>query len=168
MRTSSLAAPPLRAGALLLALVLTLALAPAAGALDNGLARTPPLGWNSWYPFHCRVNEQEVLANAQALVSSGMAAAGYRYVNVDGCWEASRRDASGQLAADPTTFPDGIPQLAREVHSLGLKLGIYTSAGRKICNHDRPGSYGHFDQDMRTFASWGVDYVKVDWCAPAP
>lgn len=109
-----------------------------------------------------------MLANAQALVTSGMAAAGYRYVVIDGCWEAPARDAGGALAADPGRFPDGIAAIASRVHALGLKLGIYTSAGRWICNHRLPGSYGHFAKDMRTFAGWGVDYVKVDWCSAAP
>jgi len=153
---------------LALAVALTvLTLSSQAGA-QGGLARTPPLGWDSWYAFHCRVTEQEVLANAQALVTSGMASAGYRYVVIDGCWEAAARDPSGALAPDSSTFPDGIAYVASRVHALGLKLGIYTSAGRWICNHRRPGSYGHFAQDMRTFAAWGADYVKVDWCSAAP
>ena len=154
--------------ALFVPLLAALVCAAPAAAQHNGLARTPPMGWNSWYAFHCRVNEQNVLDNANALIGSGMASAGYRYVNVDGCWEARTRDANGALQANPSTFPDGMAALARRIHALGLKFGIYTSAGRTICNHPQPGSFGHFKQDLRTFASWGVDYVKVDWCNPGP
>jgi alpha-galactosidase len=135
-----------------------------APALDNGLARTPPMGWNSWYTARCAVTQGVVLRNAHALVDTGMADLGYRYVNVDGCWEALERDGDGNLTADPGRFPDGMAALGRAIHELGLKYGIYTSAGPTICSHEHPGSAGHLRQDMRTFASWKVDYVKVDWC----
>jgi alpha-galactosidase len=150
--------------ATLAAAALSLAPAPAA-ALQNGLARTPPMGWNSWYTSRCHVTEEVVLRNAEALVSSGMAKLGYRYVNVDGCWEASRRDAKGKLHSDPKKFPSGMAALGRAIHKLGLRFGIYTSAGPTICSHSQPGSQGHYGRDMKTFAAWKVDYVKVDWCA---
>jgi alpha-galactosidase len=143
------------------------ALVPApAAALDNGLARTPPMGWNSWYTSRCDVTEEDVLRNAHGLVDSGMAALGYDYVNVDGCWEALKRDANGELAANPDTFPSGMAALGDAIHALGLRFGIYTSAGLTICTHPHPGSWDHYRKDMRTFARWKVDYVKVDWCSP--
>ncbi len=156
------------------ALALTLAAFVAAAApgparaLQNGLARTPPMGWNSWYPFHCAVTEQDVLENAQVLVASGMAAAGYRYVNVDACWEAKHRDGHGHLQANPRTFPDGMAALGLKLHAMGLKFGLYTSAGSHLCDIALPGSFRHYNQDLRTFASWGVDYLKVDWCSKLP
>jgi alpha-galactosidase len=146
---------------------LLLTAAPAA-ALNNGLARTPPMGWNSWYAYHCHVTERGVLANAHALVDSGLAARGYRFVNVDGCWEARTRTRDGYLRGNPSTFPSGMAALGRSLHAMGLKFGIYTSAGRTICLHHRPGSYGHYRRDFRTFAKWKVDYVKVDWCSEPP
>lgn len=126
------------------------------------------MGWNSWYAYRCQVTEAGVLANAKALVDSGMAARGYRFVNVDGCWQAPTRAKSGKLRADPVTFPSGMAALGRAIHAQGLKFGIYTSAGRTICLHPQPGSWGHYAQDFRTFASWKVDYVKVDWCSRPP
>ena len=141
--------------------------APAAPARDESLARTPPMGWNSWYAYRCQPNQELILENARALVDSGMAAAGYEYVNVDGCWQAVERDSRGNLQADPETFPDGMAALARRVHRMGLKFGLYTSAGKRICLHPHDGSYRNFKRDFRTFARWKVDYVKVDWCHPA-
>src|SRR3954471_3446606 len=143
-------------------------MAAPAHALNNGLARTPPMGWNSWYSYRCGVTEQGVMANARALVSSGLAARGYRYVNVDGCWEALKRGSKGSLRANPKTFPSGMAALGRSLHRMGLKFGIYTSAGPTICMHRHPGSYRHYRKDFRTFAKWKVDYVKVDWCEHPP
>jgi alpha-galactosidase len=130
--------------------------------LDNGLARTPPMGWNSWNHFGCNVSDRLIRETADALVSSGMRDAGYRYVVIDDCWQVAR-DAGGRLVADSARFPAGIKALADYVHSRGLKFGIYTDAGRHTCQ-GRPGTYGHEVQDARTFADWGVDYVKEDWC----
>jgi alpha-galactosidase len=120
------------------------------------------MGWNSWNKFACNVSEQLIRETADAMVSSGMQAAGYQYVNIDDCWQVSR-DAQGAIVADPKRFPSGIKALADYVHSKGLKLGVYTDAGRLTCQK-RPGSYEHEVQDAKTYASWGVDYVKIDWC----
>jgi alpha-galactosidase len=130
---------------------------------SSKLAQTPPMGWNSWNKFGCQVNEQLIRETADAMVSSGMKAAGYEYVNIDDCWQVSR-DAQGNIVVDSNHFPSGIKALADYVHSKGLKLGVYTDAGRLTCEK-RPGSYNHELQDAKTYAAWGVDYVKVDWCA---
>ena len=129
----------------------------------NGLALTPPMGWNSWNKFACDVNEQVVRDTADAMVASGMRDAGYRYVVIDDCWQAPR-DSSGFITADTKKFPSGIKALADYVHSRGLKFGIYSDAGRLTCG-GRPGSQGHEYQDARTYARWGVDYLKYDWCS---
>jgi alpha-galactosidase len=130
--------------------------------LDNGLARTPPMGWNSWNHFACNVSEKLIDGEADAIVASGMRDAGYQYVVIDDCWQVAR-DANGQIVADSTRFPHGMKAIADYVHSKGLKFGIYTDAGTKTCQ-GRPGTYGHEAQDARTYAAWGVDYVKEDWC----
>ena len=129
----------------------------------NGLASTPPMGFNSWYQFRCAVSEDNMLATARALVSSGLADLGYKYVNLDDCWMASTRTSDGQLQADPTRFPHGIKWLADQIHAMGLKLGIYESVGNTTCQR-RPGMLGHYQQDAETFASWDVDFLKVDTC----
>jgi alpha-galactosidase len=134
----------------------------AEGDRQAQLALTPPMGWNSWNKFACNVSEQLIRETADAMVSSGMKAAGYQYVNIDDCWQVSR-DAQGTIVADPTRFPSGIKALADYVHSKGLKLGVYTDAGRLTCEK-RPGSFDHEVQDAKTYAAWGVDYVKIDWC----
>ena len=139
------------------------AAAQSAAAEGNGLALTPPMGWNDWYSVYCGVNAQLVEQTAQEMVADGMKAAGYDYVNIDDCWMAPSRDASGSLVADPTRFPGGIAPVAAYVHSLGMKLGIYEDAGTTTCA-GLPGSFGHEAQDAATFASWGVDYVKYDRC----
>ncbi len=138
--------------------------AATASAEPNGAAPTPPMGWNDWYSVYCGVNAQLVEQTAQEMVANGMKAAGYDYVNIDDCWMAGSRDASGSLVADPTRFPGGIKPVADYVHSLGLKLGIYEDAGTTTCA-GYPGSLGHEAQDAATFASWGVDYVKYDRCS---
>jgi alpha-galactosidase len=130
--------------------------------LDNGLARTPPMGWNTWNRFGCDVSEQLVQQTADAMVNSGMKSAGYQFLIVDDCWQVGR-DSSGTLLADSARFPSGMKALAAYVHKKGLRFGIYTDAGSQTCE-GRPGSLGHEQQDARTFASWGVDYVKEDWC----
>ncbi|SFI90744.1 NPCBM/NEW2 domain-containing protein [Amycolatopsis sacchari] len=125
-------------------------------------ATTPPMGWNDWNSFRCGITETIVKETADALVRTGLRDAGYRYVNVDDCW-ASARDTEGHLTADPVTFPSGMAALASYVHARGLRFGIYTAAGAKTCE-GRPASGGHYEQDARDFADWGVDYVKLDWC----
>jgi alpha-galactosidase len=127
-----------------------------------GLALTPPMGWNSWNHFGCNVSDSLIRGTADAMVTSGMRDVGYKYVVIDDCWQVSR-DSKATIVADSVRFPHGIKALADYVHSKGLKFGIYTDAGTKTCQ-GRPGSYGYEDQDARTYASWGVDYVKEDWC----
>eukprot|EP01133_Synstelium_polycarpum_P007281 gene7281-8462_t len=131
-------------------------------AIDNGLGLTPQMGWNSWNKFGCDINETIIMEVAEAMVSTGLAAAGYKYVNIDDCW-AHSRDKNGVIIPDPKTFPHGIAYIADYVHSLGLLLGIYTDAGVYTCQ-GRPGSYGYEAIDAQTYASWGVDYLKEDWC----
>jgi alpha-galactosidase len=127
---------------------------------DNGLARTPPMGWNSWNKFAGRVDDATVRAIADAMASNGMKEAGYLYVNIDDTWEGGR-DAKGNITTNKK-FPD-MKALADYVHSKGLKLGIYSSPGPNTCA-GYEGSYGHEEQDARTYAAWGIDYLKYDWC----
>jgi alpha-galactosidase len=137
--------------------------APPAQALDNGLARTPQMGWNDWNAYGCNVSDSLIRSTALAMHNNGMQAAGYTYVNIDDCWMTRNRDASGNLVADPNKFPSGIKALADYVHSLGLKLGIYEDAGTATCA-GYPGSLNHERQDANLFASWGIDYLKYDNC----
>lgn len=119
------------------------------------------MGWNSWNHFGCGVTDAIIRAQAEAMVRSGMKAAGYSYVNIDDCWEG-QRDAKGFIHPNQK-FPD-MKALADYVHSRGLKLGIYSSPGPKTCD-DYEGSYRHEEQDAQTYASWGIDYLKYDWCS---
>ena len=128
---------------------------------DNHLARTPPMGWNSWNKFAGKVSDEVVRGVADALVSSGMKDAGYVYINIDDTWEGPR-DAQGNMTSN-TKFPN-MKALADYVHSKGLKIGIYSSPGPKTCA-GYEGSYGHEVQDANTFAAWGFDYLKYDWCS---
>ena len=137
-------------------------LTQSAHSLDNGLAKTPPMGWNSWNKFACDVNEDLIRSMADAMVSSGMRDAGYQYVVIDDCWQVSR-DQNGNIIPDPKRFSHGMKALADYVHSKGLNFGIYSDAGTGTCQK-RPGSRGYEFQDARTYASWGVDYLKYDWC----
>ncbi|HXR71468.1 glycoside hydrolase family 27 protein, partial [Actinocrinis sp.] len=137
--------------------------AGSANALANGLALTPPMGWNDWNAYKCNVSEALVKQTADKIVSSGLATAGYQYVNIDDCWMQSTRDSSGNLRPDYTKFPDGISGTAAYVHAKGLKLGIYEDAGTHTCK-GYPGSLGHESQDAKLFASWKVDYLKYDNC----
>jgi len=127
---------------------------------DNGLARTPPMGWNSWNKFASRVDDATVRSIANAMAGNGMKDAGYLYINIDDTWEAGR-DAQGNILTN-RKFPD-MKVLADYVHSKGLKLGIYSSPGPNTCA-GYEGSYGHEEQDARTYAAWGIDYLKYDWC----
>src|SRR5256714_8027533 len=130
--------------------------------LDNKLARTPPMGWNSWNHFGCDVSAQLIKETADAMAKSGMRDAGYQSLVIDDCWQVAR-DGAGRLVADSVRFPGGMKPLAEYVHSRGLKFGLYTDAGRQTCQR-RPGTYGSEEIDARTFGEWGVDYVKEDWC----
>jgi alpha-galactosidase len=149
-------------------LLMLVLLVPAAGnALENGLARTPPMGWNSWNKYACKgINEGVVRETADAMASNGMKDAGYQYVIIDDCWQTGR-DAEGNIVVDKEKFPNGIKPVADYVHSKGLKFGIYTDAGTMTCAK-RPGSIGHEYQDARQYAAWGVDYLKEDWCNTLP
>ncbi len=128
----------------------------------EGLALTPPMGWNSWNRFACDINENLIKEVADAMVESGMKDAGYLYINLDDCWHGER-DSLGFIHADPERFPSGIKALADYIHSKGLKIGIYSCAGYKTCG-GRPGSRGYEYQDALAYAKWGIDYLKYDWC----
>ncbi|MFI7385404.1 NPCBM/NEW2 domain-containing protein [Streptomyces sp. NPDC049813] len=139
----------------------------AAPALDDGLALTPPMGFNNWNSTHCRAEFDEAMVEgiADLFVEKGLKDAGYQYVNLDDCWALPARDADGKLVPDPERFPGGIKAVADYVHSKGLKLGIYTSAGTKTCSDvGFPGALGHEYSDAQQFADWGVDYLKYDNC----
>ena len=129
---------------------------------SNGLAKTPPMGWNSWNQFKGRVTDPLVREVADAMVSSGMRDAGYVYVNIDDTWEAAHRDANGNITTN-NKFPD-MKKLADYVHSKGLKLGIYSGPGPRTCA-GYVASFEHEAQDAKTFAAWGIDYLKYDWCS---
>jgi alpha-galactosidase len=147
-----------------LALLLTLALAlpGVSHAEDSELAQTPPMGWNSWNCFNLDISDTIIRAQAAALVSSGMKKAGYQYIVIDGGWEGYH-DTNGVFHSDAKKFPD-MKGLCDYIHGLGLKVGIHTSPGPKTCaGHEA--SYGHEKQDAETFASWGIDFVKYDWCS---
>ncbi|MGW5654366.1 NPCBM/NEW2 domain-containing protein [Streptomyces humi] len=136
-------------------------------ALADGLALTPPMGFNNWNSTHCSADFDEAMVEgiADLFVAKGLKAAGYQYVNLDDCWALPGRDADGKLVPDPARFPHGIKAVADYVHAKGLKLGIYTSAGTKTCNDAGfPGALGHEYSDARQFADWGVDYLKYDNC----
>lgn len=128
----------------------------------EGLALTPPMGWNSWNNFGCNVSEKLIRETADAMVASGMKDAGYQYVIIDDCWHGGR-DSLGFIYPNPEHFPSGMKALADYVHSKGLKFGIYSCAGNKTCG-GHPGSRGYEYQDALTYAKWGVDYLKYDWC----
>ncbi|MFJ3254968.1 NPCBM/NEW2 domain-containing protein [Streptomyces sp. NPDC086771] len=133
----------------------------------NGLALTPPMGFNNWNSTHCRAefDQSMVKGVADIFVEKGLKDAGYQYVNLDDCWAKPQRNADGKLEADPQRFPDGIKAVADYVHSKGLKIGIYTSAGTKTCDSvGLPGALGHEYSDAQQFADWGIDYLKYDNC----
>ena len=129
----------------------------------EGLAFTPPMGWNSWNSFHQHINEKVVRETAEAMIASGMRDAGYVYIVIDDTWSLRDRDENGNLVADPEKFPSGMKALGDWLHEKGFKFGIYGCAGTKTCG-GYPGSWGYEFQDARLFASWGVDYLKYDWC----
>lgn len=143
-----------------------------AAALDNGVARTPPMGWDNWNATGCDVNETLVKETADAMVADGMSDAGYRYVIIDDCWFDPERGASGDLRPNADRFPSGMRALGDYLHERGLKFGLYEVPTEETCAQrggaypGMTGSAGHEEQDARTFASWGVDYLKYDWCSP--
>jgi len=131
------------------------------------IAPTPPMGWNSWNTFGVGINEELIKETADAFVEHGLQKAGYQYVVMDDGWEAPERDKNGRLSPDPDKFPNGIKALADYVHARGLKLGIYSCAGTHTCQ-GLPASYGNEELDAQTFAEWGVDFLKYDYCYKPP
>jgi alpha-galactosidase len=133
-------------------------------SLNNGLALTPPMGWSTWNVFRCEYTESDIMEMADFMVSSGMLSSGYKYLNLDDCWEDPSRDPiSGMLRYNSTKFPHGMLALADYIHSKGLLFGIYTSSGEYTCQK-YPGSWKHELLDAKLFSSWNVDFVKLDCC----
>ncbi|CAF2108218.1 unnamed protein product [Rotaria magnacalcarata] len=130
--------------------------------LNNGLGKTPQMGWNSWYNFWCNYTEKMIQDTVDTIIDSGLAAAGYEYIDLDDCWQIDR-DANGTIQVDPIAFPNGMRALVDYVHSHGLKFGLYSDAGYKTCA-GRPGSLGYERKDAATYALWGVDFLKYDNC----
>jgi alpha-galactosidase len=163
-----LPALPTRAAAkwripVVLGLIGLLAALPAWGQKFEGLAPTPPMGWNSWNTFATNIHEDLIKEVAEAMIANGMRDAGYTYINLDDGWMAMERDADGNLQAHPERFPSGLKALADHLHARGFKFGLYNCAGEKTCA-GYPGSQGHEFQDALKYAEWGVDYLKYDWC----
>lgn len=129
----------------------------------DGLAMTPPMGYNNWSYYQCKINEDVILSQARALESTGLAKKGYDTITIDDCWMSKARNADGTLAADPQKFPHGMAWMGEQVHALGLKFGIYEDAGTTTCG-GFAGSWNSFDVDAATFAKWKVDYIKLDGC----
>lgn len=155
-----------------LAVAMVCQAAPADGAPRSGTP-TPPMGWASWNSFAAKIDYGVIKAQADAMVSSGMRDAGYRYVNIDEGWWQGTRDSAGNITVDPSDRPGGMKAIADYLHGKGLKAGIYTDAGKNGCGYYYPtgrpaapgsGSEGHYDQDFLQFSRWGFDFVKVDWC----
>ena len=149
---------------------------PAAEAAADPVVSRPPMGWASWNTFAAKINYNVIKAQVDSLVSSGLAAAGYQYVNIDEGWWQGTRDAAGNITVDTAEWPGGMAAIADYIHSKGLKAGIYTDAGRDGCGYYYPtgrpaapgsGSEGYYDQDFLAFSRWGFDFVKVDWCGGA-
>lgn len=171
VRTSHLHLRSLVLMTLLMALVCGMTL-PSFAAPANGtpLAATPPMGWNDWAHYQCDFTAQTILSNAKQLVTSGLAARGYNTVTIDDCWMQKDRDSKGDLQVDPQRFPEGMKPVAQAIHAMGLKFGIYEDAGYETCGKfagsgvPDGGGRDHFLQDARLFASWGVDYLKLDGC----
>lgn len=127
------------------------------------VVNTPPLGWNTWNTFGADINEKLILESADAMVETGLRDAGYEYVVIDDIWALKERDASGRLVPDPEKFPHGMKYVADYIHSKGLKFGMYSCAGYLTCG-GYPGSYEYEWIDAATFAEWGVDFLKYDFC----
>jgi alpha-galactosidase len=156
-----------------LSVAAALVTAPAANALGNGLALTPPMGFNDWNAVGCGVSEAFIKQTADFIHThqingQTLQQDGYAFVNIDDCWAQPTRDSAGNLVPNPTKFPDGIAGTAAYVHGLGLKLGLYNDSGTMTCSsHGFPGSFGHEAADALQFAKWGVDYLKDDNCKQA-
>lgn len=131
--------------------------------MPKNLGKTPPMGWNSWNTFTWNINEDLIKGVADAMVESGLKDCGYEYVVIDDCWSMKHRDENGRLAADPEKFPNGIKALSDYIHSKGLKFGMYSCAGTHTCA-EYPASFEHEFLDAKTFAEWGVDFLKYDYC----
>ena len=134
---------------------------------DNGVALTPPMGWSSWNSFRTEITEEKILQIADAMKKSGLLDAGYKFVNHDDCWHSSIRDKDGKLQGDLATFPRGIKPLVEDLNKMGFKAGIYSSNGTLTCE-DLPASLGHERIDAETFAEWGIEYFKYDFCHNKP
>ncbi len=127
------------------------------------IAARPPMGWNSWNTFGWQINEALIQQMADFMVDEGYLAAGYEYLVIDDCWSLKQRGADGRIVPDPEKFPHGMKAVADYVHAKGLKFGMYSCAGVRTCA-GHPGSYDHEFIDAQTFADWGVDYLKYDYC----
>lgn len=136
---------------------------PSLEAKNDGLVKTPPMGWNSWNHFKCDISEDLIKETALAIQSSGLQSLGYEYINLDDCWQASERDEEGKIQPDATRFPSGMKALGDFLHERGFKFGIYSSAGFKTCQAF-PASLGREEVDAQVYASWGVDFLKYDNC----
>jgi alpha-galactosidase len=135
-----------------------------ASALQDGLHRTPALGWSSWNVAQCAAaSERYALDTANKFISLGLKDLGYQYINIDDCWSTKSRDSAGNLVPDPSKWPNGIKSVTDKIHSMGLKMGLYGDAGVMTCA-GYPGSQGHEQQDARQLAAWGVDFWKHDAC----
>ena len=135
------------------------------GVSDATNATPPSMGWNSWNAFACNgLDESLVRQTADAMVSSGLLAAGYNTLTLDDCWSAVSRDSTGNLTNDPVKFPSGMKAIGDYIHAQGLRYGIYASIGTSTCTGHTAGSLDHETRDVGTFASWGVDYIKADRC----
>jgi len=141
-----------------------LAILPIIYCLNNGLGRTPQMGWNSWNKFACSINEDLIKQTADAMISTGLADAGYEYVNLDDCWQISRENITGAIVADAKAFPSGMKALSDYIHKRNLKFGLYSSAGVTTCQ-GRPGGLFYEEIDAKKYAEWEVDYLKYDNCA---
>jgi alpha-galactosidase len=133
-------------------------------SLNNGLALTPPMGWNSYNKFKGDVTQAQVLSVAKAFVDKKLKEAGYQYIVIDYCWADANRDASGNMVARKARFPSGMKTISDSIHALGLKFGMYASPNTTTCCGSEAGSYQHETTDASNFATWGVDYLKYDWC----
>ncbi|TKY89106.1 hypothetical protein EX895_001637 [Sporisorium graminicola] len=146
------------------AILLPLALAGAASAINNGLALTPQMGWNTWNTFACNISQETVLSAARAIKSENLDQYGYNYVVIDDCWQADQRDPDTKvLPANPEKFPNGLKAVVDEIKSMGLKAGIYSSAGVMTCGH-HVGSLGYEETDAKSWSEDGFDYLKYDNC----